>query len=789
MQVSQNPELLDYCAANLKAIIYIGGDLPQDLGDRVASKVYLRCLWGATETGIVPQLLPSELLPSEASGRTLWKYVRFHPCVNAVFDKTADGFYEMVVRRGKNLTNVQPCFTVPGMQQLEEYRTKDLFGPHPNIPDLWCWRARADDIIVFLNGEKTNPISMEQHIIASNPEISGALVIGAQRFQAALLIEPASENALTTSEQAALIEHIWPSIEESNHSAPAHARVEKSFVLVIPADRRLIRSPKGTFMRGPSVKQYTKEIEELYANADVLSNDDDDSNEDPVLHNTPTGIDGATRLIRNHVRTITDWSGLDDEDNFFDLGMDSLQGLQLTRALRRSFHRPDFALSTVYQNPTVSQLAAAIVSPNQHGPDELEVMEVLLNTYREQIQKIAVSKKSTEVPNQVSEPINVLLTGSSGTIGSHLLHALLNRDDIARIFCLNRGEDGGKAAQYKAFAASGLSTTELDTRVTFIKTDLESPSLGLSDHVYNSLRTKIGLFIHAAWPVNFNLTLSSFRPQLTGLVNLLTLVASVTSSTVRFVFISSIAAVDNYTTGSAPEEVINNLNTPAPIGYGRAKFIAEHLVDTAGRHLEDSVSTTIIRVGQVAGPVLTPGLWNPREWLPSIVLSSFHLGQIPDTLGPRFDNVDFVPVDLLGNILGDLVTATASSSSGAATVFNLRNPHVVSWGTLVPAIVERKPLEIVTPAVWLASLRANSQEEDSDLMVKNPAVKLLDFLTGLWAGSINLDGRAVLGQQPMMVQRALSASLAMRELEAVKLEWMGKWIRDWIDFVERDGKN
>ncbi|TGO17008.1 hypothetical protein BTUL_0021g00050 [Botrytis tulipae] len=240
-ELAHNEELLDYCAANLKTIIYIGGDLPQDLGDRVASRIYLRYLWGATETGIIPQLLPSELLPS-AVGRSLWRYVKFYPCIGAIFDKTSNGIYELVAQRKKGLADMQPCFTVPGMQQLEEYRTKDLFEPHPSIPDLWCWRARSDDIIVFLNGEKTNLISMEQHIMTSNPEVSGALVIGAQKLQAALLIEPVSDLPLTTAEQAALIERIWPSIEESNRTAPAHARVEKSFVLVIPMDRRLIRA-------------------------------------------------------------------------------------------------------------------------------------------------------------------------------------------------------------------------------------------------------------------------------------------------------------------------------------------------------------------------------------------------------------------------------------------------------------------------------------------------------------------------------------------------------------------
>lgn len=112
--------------------------------------MYLRCQWGATETGIVPQLLPQELLPTDPRGRTSWQYVRFHPCIGAVFDEVTDGNYELVVRRNKALAETQACFTVPGLDQLEtEYRTKDLFEPHPDIADLWRWRARVDDIIVF----------------------------------------------------------------------------------------------------------------------------------------------------------------------------------------------------------------------------------------------------------------------------------------------------------------------------------------------------------------------------------------------------------------------------------------------------------------------------------------------------------------------------------------------------------------------------------------------------------------------------------------------------------------
>ncbi|TVY14249.1 Non-canonical non-ribosomal peptide synthetase FUB8 [Lachnellula arida] len=777
-ELAQNPELLEYCAAHLETIIYIGGDLPQNDGDRVAAKLYLRCLWGATETGIVPQLLPPELLPSTASGRSLWRYVRFPPCVGAIFDEVTDGVYELVVRHEKALAEMQPCFTVPGIDQLEQYCTKDLFERHPDVSDLWCWRARADDIIVFLNGEKTNPISMEQHIMASNPELSGVLVIGARRFQAALLIEPASESPLTIAAQATLIERVWPSVEEANRSAPAHARVEKSFILVLPAERRLIRAAKGTFMRGRSIDQYTEEIERLYNNAEVVSSDIDDSAGEIAL--MPTDLNGITSVVQQHICAVTGWSNLDNTENFFDRGLDSLQGLQITRALRRSFHRTDFALSTVYQNPTVSQLVAAISSQNEKGQDERETMETLLATYRGLIQQIPVSKNLAE-GNNVLGQVNVILTGSTGTVGIHLLRALLDRHGIAHIFCLNRGEDGGRAMQYKNFGAAGLSTTGLDDRITFIKADLHLPSLGLDSITYESLCAQVGLIIHAAWPVNFNLALSAFRPQLAGVINLLALAASAASPPVRFTFVSSVAAVEGYIDGPAPEEILDSLDTPAPFGYARAKFLAELLIDVAARHFGDAIFTTVVRVGQVAGPVQRHGLWNPKEWFPSIVLSSLYLGKVPDSLGPRFDTIDFVPVDLLADILLDLATTTrAGEAADATTVFNLRNPCFALWLALLPAITDTaatQSLEMVSPATWLASLRKSSEVDDHDLTDRNPAIKLLDFFGGLWA--VDADTTKGPQPQPMAIERAFGASLAMRKLGPVKLEWMRKWVGEW----------
>lgn len=846
-ELAQSPELLDYCAQHLERIIYIGGDLPQALGDLVAAKLPLRCQYGASELGI-----PNQLLPAELSSPSEWHYVRLHPSTGAVFEEATDGVYELVIRRDPALADTQVPFSIRELRDRlgDEYRTRDLFEPHPTVPDAWCWRARADDVIVFLNGEKTNPVSMEQYVVAHAPPglLSGALVLGAQRFQAALLIEPAgADRALTTAEQAALVERVWPVVEEANRAAPAHARVEKSLILVATPDRPLIRTPKGTIQRAASVAQYAADVDRLYANADDAVAEEGDAS-GPTLD--PTDLDAVRQFIRASVSAVTGWleSDMDGDSSvsFFERGMDSLQVLQLTRALKRGLHQPHLGISSVYQNPTVAQLTAAIMKKKkkeEEGTNEGEeeedrkTMAALLSTYRALIhQMIPTTKPSASRPFQLAKPVNVILTGSTGTLGTLLLRALLDRPEVGHVFCLNRSPDGGRAAQRERLAAAGWVEDDLlggdnADRVTFLHADLARPSLGLDDATYASLRARGSLVIHNAWPVNFNLALPAFRPQLAGVVNLFALAAAQRTGggggrrqPMRLVFVSSVGAVggrgrtsssppssrhgtaSSNGTGPAEEVIYSGLDTPYGNGYSQSKFLAELLCDAAARHL--AVPVSVLRVGQMAGSIKSPLPWNPAEWLPSLVLSSVrHLGCLPDSLGPSFSDVDWMPADLLAEVICDLALADSTSSSqpgddataGGAEVFHLRNPHTTPWSTLLPAIVDatrehsgrESNLTIVSPADWVARLEksgagvAGGGGHLASLAASNPAMKLLDFYrNGLWASeSHDTDTpTAAPGVSPaiLSVKRALAESETLREMPAVSPAWMHKWVGEWI---------
>ncbi|RKU46996.1 hypothetical protein DL546_007719 [Coniochaeta pulveracea] len=83
---------------------------------------------------------------------------------------------ELVVRRQdlQDPGNQAVFYTFP---DLSEWSTKDLYSPHPTLPDHWLYRGRADTVIVFSNGEKLNSLTLED-VIVGHPAVKGALVVG-----------------------------------------------------------------------------------------------------------------------------------------------------------------------------------------------------------------------------------------------------------------------------------------------------------------------------------------------------------------------------------------------------------------------------------------------------------------------------------------------------------------------------------------------------------------------------------------------------------------------------------
>ena len=632
-------------------------------------------------------------------------------------------------------------------------------------------------------------------MVAKNVNVSAALAVGAQRFQAALLVEPKDAAQPTTvTERAKVNERIWPSIIVTNKDAPSHARLLKSHILFTRPDKPMLRAGKGTVQRSGTLRLYAGEIDELYKDAETMSPDWHSMSE---LATDVLSKENVTICIRNSVLGIMDWSHLDDSTNFFEFGMDSLLAMSLVRSLRQAFRISSIAPSTVYTNPSVILLQSEVLSlwsqeksrVRSQESEQAEERNSLITTYKRKTDE-GFTSEGLKVSRPGQEQEVIMLTGSTGTLGSYLSEALRHTPNVQRIYCLNRAKDGAEAQSSKN-KLFNLSSLVNDGKVSFITADFSKGNFGLSTELHQELCSTVTLVIHNAWTVDFNLPLSSFKPQLEGLVHLLSFTLSCERPT-RFFFVSSISSVMPYqpTHATVSEDIVIADSMTGPNGYADSKYVAEQIVWHAAEKFPPNCSLAFARVRQVAGAVRIRGLWSKNEWFPSLIISSASIGALPDSLGRQFDQIDWIPIDVLADILVELATNKDISASKTtpiarqrADVYHPLNGNPVSWAILRDhvrnhlSLRAEKTVEIVPLRTWISKVRRSAESmmsstEDESLqrmLFQNPVVKLLDFYETLLSTSSNISTR-------FEFTKTIEQSPSMQNLKPIGDEWMRKWI-------------
>ena len=744
--ISQTPSYLK----NLRNItaLFGGGPLPKAAGDVIRGRTKLMSFYGSTEA----MLLPTRMVDQED-----WEYTSLSPYAGAEFRHHSEDLHELVIVRQQDLELYQGIFqTFP---DLHEYSMHDLYSEHPTKPNLWRYRGRSDDVIVLVNGEKLNPVTMEQ-VIASHPEVRAALVVGQARFQTALLIEPARPD-LSEEFKGKLIESVWPLIEKANSEYPAHARLSKSLILFTTPAKPMSRAGKGTVQRAITLQQFAKEIDALYT-----ASDPDEESLDLDTHD----IHSVSNSIRNMIEHSTKRESLSDDDDFFAHGMDSLQVLQVIRRLRTSLSKNGIDVhittSTVYMHPTVAKLSKAIlqlVDPSLSNDSTGEGDDI------SEMQK-SLKRWSSDLPGQNKHSsLTVVLTGSTGSLGSYLFDALLAEPKVTKVYCLNRSNDAAER-QLKSNSSRGLTTSWPPDRASFLQSDMSRPLFGLPRPTYDELLQHVTHVIHNAWAVDFNLSLSSFEDTHVRGVRQFIDFSVHSENRARIFFTSSISTVMNWSAnhnGPVPEQIFDDYSVAQPMGYAESKHISERLLAMAGK--VSGVPVSVCRVGQVTGPIGSEkGMWNKQEWFPSIVASSAYLGLLPDSLMAM--GTEWIPVDVLAKVIVELLDPS-DSGSDLTRVYHTVNPHSAEWRDLLPAVKEglSKDIEVVPYHEWVDALEQSATKTED--VGQNPAIKLLDFFKGL--------EQKAGGSAPLETKGTAKSSKTLAELGPVSPEWMAIWMRQW----------
>ncbi|KAI0842998.1 hypothetical protein F5Y06DRAFT_78562 [Hypoxylon sp. FL0890] len=746
IDLAKDPQYLENLS-RLKQVTYGGGPLPHAVGNLICTKTRLHTGFGTTECGA----LPTRLCDPED-----WPYINFSPIGGYEYRPVSDGLYEQFIVRNPELERYQGIFgTFP---ELTEWPMKDLYSKHPTKENLWLHRGRADDIIVFSTGEKLNPIEMES-IINANPAVSGAVITGHGRFQSSLLIE-AVKPPTNDAEKEEFLEAIWPSVQAANKESPSHGRIHRNMIIFTSADKPMLRAGKGTVQRKMTVDLYAPELDALYQASELPING--------TIGVATNGYDNIQDTVKSVIAASTDIdvNSLPPSADLFELGLDSLQVTAITRELNRFLSKhgrpPSLETRSVYSNPSISALTAvvsALIEGRAHlqGGDSNE--QKMQKLYELHAANMPISGRPPQ--QKPSDGLVFLLTGSTGSLGSYMLDSLQQDPSIRRIYCLNRGPDS-LIRQQKSLSAKGLKS--LTEKVQCLDANLSKPYFGLSTQEYRELLGQVTHVIHNAWKVDFNLSIDSFTGHISFVRRLIDFSAH-SSFGAQLFFISSISAVRGRN-GSVAEQIFGDWHTLQTTGYGQSKFISELLLDTAAR--EASIPTVVCRVGQIAGPTSTGGMWPKQEWLPSLISSSKYLGKLPASLG-RMETIDWIPVDVLGKSIVELATRSLDTSNAGATVYHTVNPHRTSWAKLVPTVTQYLGLETVPLEAWIGALRESASKTE-DLTV-NPAVKILDFFEGLVRRSAD----------PFLLNtsHSLGASKTLANLEPIQEGWMENWMRQW----------
>ncbi|KAH6663644.1 hypothetical protein B0J14DRAFT_682919 [Halenospora varia] len=761
-----------------KVVTAAGARTPDELGDRLVKEgVNFGVVFGTTEAGLVGDTM------RRADGDDSWNYLRLYANIRKFLHMSplGDGSFEMVYLKGHPaLSASNSDDPAPG-----SWHSKDVFIPHETIPDVWKYVTRIDDRVTLVNGEKVLPLPIEGRI-REDRLVREAVIVGVDQSMPGLLVFRSKTVDHMTDAQ--YIDAIWPSVADANSRAEAFSQITREMITPMPSNVDWPQTDKGSIIRAQCYMKFADQIKDMYTRLEG------DAEGGTLRLNLQEVVDFIMTTFRETIGVPLESPDVD----FFAAGIDSLRAIQMRRIIVKTLELNGKQLTpnVVYENGTPKQLAKYLhaLGQGEDGEEEGEAspMKEMVEKYSTFTRHhylfgtLANNSESLLLGNEAPRPIfkfanqTAILTGATGSIGAHTLAQVLANPEISKVYCLVRGENpmqrilDSLKERHLELPASSLA------KIVAFSGDLSKPSFDLSSPTYTQMKKEVSLIVHIAWPVNFNIHLSSFEPHIAGLYNLLQFSLSVERpQPAQLFFCSSISTAFNAPTpATVPNAPIEDFGHASTMGYGQSKLVGEHIVRNAARA---GAHAYVLRIGQVAGDSIN-GVWNDKEFIPLMIRSALTLKALPDLR----ERCLWLPVDILATTILQLSQTLKKSRHplgyepdvNPEIFYNLLNPRPFQWSSLLTELSEAGLKFDTVPFMdWMEKLQESATHGDE---LKNPAVKLIEFFEEEFGAQDSFEKRGLMFETSAAQRDAQILRDPPRIVEDGYIrKFLGAWLEKW----------
>ena len=462
------------------------------------------------------------------------------------------------------------------------------------------------------------------------------------------------------------------------------------------------------------------------------------------------------------------------DDNFFMLGGNSIKAIQTVSRLAMEF---EIEINDIFQCPTIRELSDHIKYSKDRLKNMLSAFKEAAVTAQsglpaldEDIQKRMIKYK-TRIQKYKKMDLsekenyrNVLLAGSTGYLGIHILYQLLQNTDY-KLYVPIRGKDDTEAQDrlYKKLTYYFNLNEELKNvikdRVYAFCGDLAKDNMGLSQEMYQALADKIDVIINSAANVkHYGHYTELYDANVAGNERLIEFAR--TGKKKAYNLISTTSIGEGYVEGKARElftEYDCDLGQSSENYYVQTKFEAEKMLVKAR---EEGVTANVFRVGNLVFDsdtgIFQENITNNAFY--AVIKSCINLGCFPE-ITERTINFSFIDQVAKGVVL------LFDKKKLKNETYHLYNSNTVSMSSVATLINQvGVPVQTLPPAEFFENLleKYDDQETADDI------TQILVH-TNLLSGGMDKTSCILLNNKTDVILKAAGFEWSMLDREKVKL--------------------